>query len=287
MAFGKEEKAVKAKGKEKRRLSTLRGLRLELLAMAKEKAKEKEKAVKAKAKAAAEVKMALAKAKGAELQLGMWRSDDLQKWHRNSKSFECWVDHEGLAVWCKAIQKVSCPEARKQKLQQMSIKCPEARGRMETLVDTLAEIARLGRWQPHADWIQWVPRGRNWVSDLLCNLAMDEGASMAWMRPGSSGMSIEEANYIFTSDGGSRNSRDAAAAWACWGIRQGQATLMACGVKKLVGGGGDSLKAEITALELAVAALELLSSRQEHVIPHAVDRWLNNQEVDQVLRSET
>ena len=139
--------------------------------------------------------------------------------------------------------------------------------------------------QPQADWIRWVPRRRNWVSDLLCNLGMDEGASMAWIRPDANSMSIEEANYIFTSDGGYRNSGNAAAAWALWRIRQGQATLMACGVKKLVG--GDSLKAEITALELSVAALALLSSRREHVIPHAVDRRLKNQEVDRVLRSET
>ena len=210
---------------------------------------------------------------GAELQLGMWSSEDLREWHCDSKSFECWVDNQTLAMWCNAAQEV---------------RSPEARVRLETLVNTLAKINRLREWslkQPHADWVRWVPRHGNWVSDLFCNLGMDEGASMAWIRPGAKGMSIEEASYIFTSDGGYRTSGNAAAPWACWRIRQGQATLMACGVKKLVG--GDSLKAEITALELSVAALPLLSSRREHVIPHAVGRRPTNQEVDRMLHSET
>lgn len=189
---------------------------------------------------------------GATAAVPQWRSEDLQ-WSEAGSSFEFRVDNELVSSWLNGTA-----AGRKSSFVP----------RISGALDILQKLVQEEGWHLRSlqsDWVQWVPRERNCLADHLANKCLDSGRSFAVQRllP-----DPKETNFIITSDGATRQStQSSSASWAVLAIIDGNIKLVAAGAIKFVTQ-VTSTDAEMTGLELGLAALLKISRGYVNVVPH-------------------
>ena len=173
--------------------------------------------------------------KHAALRLPLFTQTD-HSWQHPQGCFECRVDCKVVHDWVNGFSAVSSEYFQ----NSVDTTC-------EILLRVFVQLRRTLR-SPCASWVQWIPRERNRMADLLCNIAMDGRGSFRWQRK--SGPAT--GNIVCMSDGGARVNGAAAAGWVIIEFSPAPA-IIALGAQVLHQ--ATSLQAECEALHLGVQCM--------------------------------
>ena len=149
------------------------------------------------------------------------------------------------------------------------------------IIESLGRLVCRHGWRLRgrtANWVKWVPRERNQIADAFANHALDAGCAVAYA---AAVLNLEDAwaDYVIMSDGAYRaGTRRASAAWVILKFEQGMYTLVLGGAM-LRNDCHDSMDAELRGLELATRAFMNFIRGSAEVIPHHVDRTLEQHEL--------
>ena len=207
-----------------------------------------------------------APAQVADIQFPQWQPEDFT-WQAAHSCFELRMDSRILAEWINGVAKCWSSAYKP---------------RLAVALEQLKRIVQGTGWKMRdaaSDWAKWVPRQRNKLADRLANICMDRQANIAWRNPRpfpTEAILAQGYNLVITSDGGAAGGR-AAAAWAIFAFGGQEPLVYAAGAIRLED--ADSMEAEATGVELGVAALLLYTHGHPNVIPHAVDHWLQEDDL--------
>ena len=184
------------------------------------------------------------------------------------ESFECRVDNQLLASWIAGAAKCGCTVFK---------------DRVENCIEILRGLVQHQNWQLRdvvSNMVLWIPRERNVFADALANEALDHKFSFSTEGPRPC---PNDANFVTVSDGACRGGgQSSSAAWAIFAVRGEKLDLVAAGA--VLHGFTNSMDAELSALELAMAALVKLTRGCESIVPHATDVIYEKSEFEKTFK---